>query len=261
MLGSASQWLADGWRALTDEFDPAQCASCWQPPRRLCSNCRTQLAPDPQWETRYGRPVLTMYNYAAVARALMIALKEHGEPAIARALARPLGSPLGSAFGSPLGSSLGSSLGSLLGGAFGSSLGSPLSTGGLGAVLTNADHVVIPPTRRDAMRSRGYVPIQMIARAAGVRVISPFRVADHVVDQVGLSPTQRLANLDRAFAPTSWSRFTSLAGHPRLAGNRVVLLDDVVTTGSTFLELERAVTDMGAEVIARVAICSVRLQS
>ncbi len=153
-----------------------------------------------------------------------MALKEHGEPVIARALARALKPALLNAHTSP-------------------------------TPNTRVDLIVMPPTRAASMRQRGYVPIRMVARAAGFRTSSPFRVAEHVVDQVGLNVSSRQANLEGAFLP---KKTASLTPTTRIAGKRVLLLDDVVTTGSTLFELERAVTAQGGEVVSRLAICSVR---
>ncbi|MGC8466888.1 MAG: phosphoribosyltransferase family protein [Acidithiobacillus sp.] len=43
---------------------------------------------------------------------------------------------------------------------------------------------------------------------------------------------------------------------PRIAGRRVVLVDDVISTGSTLSAMETLMTEAGAVVVARAAICT-----
>jgi predicted amidophosphoribosyltransferase len=67
----------------------------------------------------------------------------------------------------------------------------------------------------------------------------------HVADQAGLTATARAANLSGAL-------------HSRLdlRGHRVVLVDDVITTGATLTEAARALRAAGAEVQACAVIAA-----
>ena len=112
--------------------------------------------------------------------------------------------------------------------------------------LTAERVVLVPvPSHPAVVRSRGHDPVlRMTRRAAGVlrrrghqvAVRSPIRVLGRPQDQAGLDAAQRRANLSgrlRARPPD--------AG----AASQVVLVDDVVTTGSTLREAQRALTVAG----------------
>jgi predicted amidophosphoribosyltransferase len=86
-------------------------------------------------------------------------------------------------------------------------------------------------------------------RSCGV----PARLADaltharRVADQAGLGAPDRMANLAGALR----------VGRPAgVAGRRVVLVDDVVTTGVTLAEAARALRAAGAEVPAAAVIAA-----
>ena len=89
--------------------------------------------------------------------------------------------------------------------------------------------------------ARGCDHARALARAAGRRLDLPvgdqlIRVR-HTPPQVHLPRTKRIENVRRAFA----------AGHPReLAGARILLVDDVTTTGATANEAARTLLRAGA---------------
>ncbi len=100
-----------------------------------------------------------------------------------------------------------------------------------------ADLVVIPPTTPKAYRSRGFVPVKFMLRNSKNKlpVIELIR-AKRVLDQRRLNAQQRSENLSGAFRANS------------LAGKKVLLFDDVLTTSSTLREMRRAVEAAGGEV-------------
>ncbi|WKK71799.1 phosphoribosyltransferase family protein [Rathayibacter oskolensis] len=115
-----------------------------------------------------------------------------------------------------------------------------LALGGDAAVL------VVPPGSYGRRLRRGYDPVELIVRAAGGRVARPLRRARHSRDQVGLGRLERRGNLDGAFR----------ARRPLEALSPVLLVDDVVTSGATLLEMRRAVEAAGGSVRGAVAVAA-----
>ncbi|MBF4578799.1 phosphoribosyltransferase family protein [Frigoribacterium sp. VKM Ac-2530] len=109
--------------------------------------------------------------------------------------------------------------------------------------------VAVPPSP-SGRRRRGWDPVTTLARAAGVSA-SP----GVLVVRPGRSSSQK--RLDRE--QRARARQGSLRCRVDLTGRRVVVLDDVLTTGSTVQEARRALEDAGAEVVAAVCLASTPL--
>lgn len=104
-------------------------------------------------------------------------------------------------------------------------------------------HVVPVPSGRAAWRRRGYAPVLALLRSAGVpaaRWLAPARAANV---QKALDVEARHAN-----------RECSMRALPGIRGRRVVLVDDVLTTGATLGEAARAVRVGGGEVVGAVVL-------
>ena len=105
-----------------------------------------------------------------------------------------------------------------------------------------ADLVVPVPLHRTRQRGRGYNQAALLAEQLGGRLDLPVR-ADVLIrtkataPQVGLSTDERRANVHGAFACIDGS----------LAGTRVLLVDDVYTTGSTLEAASAALQQGGVE--------------
>jgi ComF family protein len=115
-----------------------------------------------------------------------------------------------------------------------------VDTLGLGGV----ELVSVPGSRR-ARRRRGFDPVAGLVSLAGLdraRVLAPAR--PHPAQKT-LSLEQRAANLEGVFAV-----------RVPVAGRRFLLLDDVVTTGATFLAVADELRAGGAEVVAAAAAAS-----
>lgn len=120
-------------------------------------------------------------------------------------------------------------------------LARPLGRALAGAVAER-DVVLVPvPSSRAAVRARGQDHARRLAaaaaRAGGLRSSALLVPARRVADQSGLDAAHRRANLDHA-----------LRARRRLDGLRVVVVDDVVTTGATLAEAARALRAAGADV-------------
>ena len=106
-------------------------------------------------------------------------------------------------------------------------------------------------------RARGYnVPERMarpIARAVGVPLEPKALVRVHAARrQEGLSLDERLANVAGAFA---------VPDPERVEGKRVLLVDDVITTGATAAACARALLAAGAQSIFAVALATVEFDA
>ena len=116
--------------------------------------------------------------------------------------------------------------------------------------LSNSDIRLVPiPSSRSTSRRRGRS--FMVDIAQGVSELGGYRISDslelvrRVRDQSGLHADTRSENVRGAFGVKAGS-------YPR--GN-LVLIDDVVTTGSTLREAVRALTWQGFAPLASVTAC------
>ncbi|MFJ9902826.1 ComF family protein [Streptomyces sp. NPDC101152] len=219
------------WQDLTDLVLPTECGGCGRPRTVLCPRCRAALSgaapsrvrpvPEPP-----GLPAVhAAARYADEVRAVLLAHKERG----ALTLAAPLGTALAGAVRAGLLESGGAGAGGALVG---------LAGGRGGPVL-----LVPVPSARWAVRARGHDPARRIALAAAAelrrggtaaRVVAVLRQRRAVADQAGLNSRQRLENLTGALGVVP-------GGARLLGGGRVVLVDDLMTTGASLAEAARAV--------------------
>lgn len=116
------------------------------------------------------------------------------------------------------------------------------------AAASPAPWLLVPvPSRPGAVRARGHDPLlEVVRRAArlldGAGVARVLRSRGGVHDQAGLSAEERARNL----AGSMWCPTASLR---RWAGHRghVVVCDDVLTTGATAREAQRALAAAGLD--------------
>jgi ComF family protein len=84
-----------------------------------------------------------------------------------------------------------------------------------------------------------------IARRYAIPVVSAARRTRATRSQAGLSHHERRSNVSRAFAVKRKSR---------IAGQRVLLIDDVMTTGATASACAQALRDAGAKYVALLTL-------
>ena len=225
------------FRVLLDGVFPLSCATCdaWLPagaPSGLCGTCRVEMRPPaPPLCATCGVPLRS----PAVATHCRACL--HHPPAFTVARAAALYLPPGVGL-NPLGTAVrrlkyerrravATALGELLASRF------PFGD----------DVLLIPvPLHRRRLRARGFNQALLLARALARRRGLPIAAralartrATHA--QPGLPAAARRHNLDGAFA---------LRSGARVAGQRVVVIDDVLTTGATADACARVLLAAGA---------------
>jgi predicted amidophosphoribosyltransferase len=107
-------------------------------------------------------------------------------------------------------------------------------------------HLVAPPASR-ARRWQGWHLAEELAHGLATSlawpVLRPFRRARERPPQAGLGAAARRANLHGSYA---WRRpWFASAGAERARIQRVYVVDDVLTTGGTFLECARLFAQLG----------------
>lgn len=104
----------------------------------------------------------------------------------------------------------------------------------------------VVPVPADLRRRHGFQPVRAVGKVLARRLHTAFR-PDLLIKkkstppQVGLTQAQRKANLDGAFA---------LGAGARVAGLRILLIDDVTTTGTTMRKCATVLKKGGARVDA-----------
>lgn len=227
------------WDVAVDLVLGSTCVVCARPGRVLCRPCRATLprAGAPAWPTPTPQGLVLPFaagEYAGALRALVNAHKERR----AFALARPLGQVLAGAVDELL-----------------RDLGGPPGT-------TAGDRVALVPvpSRRAVVRTRGHDPLLRVTRhaAAGLRgrgrdvvVRRLLRPGRAVRDQSGLDARDRATNL-----AGSLRAVPAVRGGPPL-----VVVDDVLTTGATAREAQRALEEAGHEVLGIGTLAATRRRS
>ena len=109
------------------------------------------------------------------------------------------------------------------------------------------DAVVPVPLHRSRKRKRGFNQAELLARGVAAKITATVSDTLEVVrstrDQVELSAAQRRANVAGAYRAKS-----SLRG-------RVLLIDDVFTTGATMSACATALVTAGAQEVHALSLC------
>ncbi len=221
----------DGW---CDLVLGSACVACAAPGRVLCRRCASRLpvTAEPCWPDPAPPglcPPWAVGPYAAPLRPMVLAHKERGRLALAQPLGRLLAVSARLACGS------------------------------------GAAYLVPVPSHRAVVRGRGHDPLLRVARVAAAElrrggvdaaVLPALTVVGRPLDQAGLDAAGRAANLAGRFAARVGVVAAALAD-PR----PVVLVDDVVTTGVTLREAQRALEGAGAPPVGAALVAATRRRS
>jgi len=208
------------------------CLGCGRPGWLVCADCGAAL-PDraaPAWPTPTPAGLATpwaMGPYAGVLRAMVLGHKEHRLLAL-----RPV-------------------LGRLLAGSV------------TAAAMPGPPVVLVPvPSRPAAIRARGHDHTWEISRAASTmlrrldieaRVARLLSCRRDIADQAGLTADQRAENLAGSLQARSGALARLARWRPRV---QVVVCDDVLTTGATAREAQRALEVIGLPVSAIAVVAA-----
>ena len=208
---------------------PACCAGCGRPGCALCRECESALLGSPRLHAPTPTPPMwprtwVIAPYAGSTRAAITAWKERGRRDVAGHLACALTQAIAAA-----------------------------SEGGSQPPLS-AFSVIPIPSSRASRRHRGEdawgrvvsMAVDMIRRAGeSVELDRVLRLGRQPRDQSALNAVERFVNLDGAM---------ECARQPRHAS--VVVVDDIVTTGSTLAEATRALRAVGVADVRAAAIAA-----
>lgn len=224
---------------LADLVLPVDCVGCGRPGRALCAGCTQLLHAHPRSRTVTGvGVVISGLEYDGVGRTAVLAFKNAGRTDLAPPLARALGAAAREAFdrfAAPLDPSTALPAPSAV---------HPFSRPPLTAVAGPVALVPMPRTRRSAVE-RGYDPVTVLLRRARLPVTRLLSLQRQASDQAALPRAARLVNAAG-----------SMRAAPATAGTRVVLVDDVVTTGATLAEAARALRHAGGTVLGAITLAS-----
>jgi predicted amidophosphoribosyltransferase len=221
--------------AALDLFLGSRCAGCGRPGRMLCPDCRGGLSASaaPVWPTPVPVGLVQPWaaeEYDGVVRALVVGHKDRGQWGHRRVLAQLLATAVRAA-------------------AAGLDPAVPL--------------VLVPvPSRPGAGRQRGYDATGALTRAAAAVVrrerraaVVPLLVSRGAADQAGLGAAGRAANVHHSMR----CRAGALARTARRWPSAYVMVcDDVVTTGATAREAQRALEAVGVPPVAVAAVAATR---
>lgn len=218
------------WSAIADLIAPASCAGCGAAGGTVCPGCAREWqlpprahrpAPCPEGLP----PVHAVADYDGSVRSLLAAWKERGRRDVAHVLAPVLADVV-------------------------------VSVASAAGIAGEGELVLVPvPSSRAARRRRGEDAWRRVAvlaaevitaRGQAARVDDCLVVVRQPRDQAGLGARERRGNLSGAFA----------CRRPPERG--AVIVDDIVTTGSTLVEAARALGEAGCHDVLAAVLAATR---
>ena len=213
---------------LTEIIFPSRCIGCSRLGISICSECRKQWHPHIYQRTLNWRgenfPVFSAIQYSPIASRVLLSAKESQIRAADELIVNGIVHSL--------------------------------------KIFMNrygAANLIPIPSRKSANRKRGRNFLQEITSQAAVEVglpsHSPLKHSRKVRDQSQLNIVDRSENISGAFAidPEFTAQFST--GN---TGPRIIVIDDLITTGATLSEAIRALRTAGFTVLCSVTSCTAK---
>lgn len=206
--------------SLLDLILPAKCILCERPPSVLCADCVIRFDNRVRRVSRNSVAGIALCEFDSEVSAVISAFKEHGQFAIVNLLVDRL-----------------------------------LTETQIREIQGFQAEVLVPlPSSAKGFAKRGFSPADVVAkrlaRALQLPVYSKaLRLVRVAADQASLDLQARHTNLAGAMAASA-----------AIAGKRVLLVDDIVTTGSSVAEAARAVELADGQVVGFFAFAETVLR-
>jgi predicted amidophosphoribosyltransferase len=209
---------------IADLFLGRACSGCGALGTVLCPDCRTALRPQPQVHEHLIHtgttwlPAAHALSYRGVVRRVLYTYKDHRVPELAATL-------------SPL---LGAAIVELI-----------------DRCKAGPHTRIVPvPSRRAAVRRRGFDPVRRVLERLQPGIIDDQIIADWLIDQRGRGASKRLDRSARLHS----AREAFRPARRLTPGSDVILVDDIITTGSTVSAAARTLERAGVHVRGIAAI-------
>lgn len=223
----------------------------------VCQPCLSRVGVEPflAWPTPIPEGLVSPHavaEYASVVRAMVLGHKERG--------LLPLGRPLGHLLAIAVAAAVQHTVAQQ----------SPSGRRGPGGGPGIEVRLVPVPSRRASVRARGHDPMLSIVRHAThvltatgwtarcTPVLAPGR---GLADQSGLDAEARARNMHGSMQVGERAARRLLAATARPSRTMTVVCDDVLTTGATAREAQRALRGAGVEVCAVATVAATRRRS
>lgn len=206
---------------LFDLFLPANCAICGRPPKVICDSCIDRFEKRQRKLSRGSLHGWALCDLDQDLSKAISAFKEHGQFSIANLLVDRL-----------------------------------LTIEALEWLGTSSAEVLVAmPSAPSSFAKRGFLPAELVAKRLAARTGLPLArralwLSRATADQAALGSADRAANIAGA-----------MTASPRLMAKRVLIVDDIVTTGSSVLEAARAVESAGGQAVGFFTIAETILRN
>jgi ComF family protein len=212
-----NSYLSSISRGLSTLIFPETCLVCDQPGSDLCRVCKNRFIPKPKFLLGEKFSIVSSLPYDDISKKVILLSKEQGLVAAHQILARAISSAIRE------------------------------------FRVKSRVSIVLIPTQRKSLRRRGINHLEEIGRLIlentlinqDFEILNALEFTRNISDQTKLTESQRASNLRGAFRVKK-VRISS----------PVIVMDDVVTTGSTLREAVRVLQERNLTVIGAATACA-----